>query len=565
VAAECIRIGCEVLQLHNQFNQDYPSFNKGQTLLDYLHTLEVAATDASKTVKQLVFRNTSGRVVCSICWAVAAGFTVKDSNGVPSQVLNPQFKKMMAKVRRSVTDASAAQNNAKVPTKPKSVVVLAFLKRYMEHSTDRVPSMHSDEESDGPEKVSRQRVHLDVARKIELYAEFEKHQTKLHLIDHSLPATVSSSYFLKTLRENYRVIQHKHNNFSQCYLCFLFRELKSRATTEADKKYIQQHREAHYRIVYLERVEYHSIRVSATLEPESYISLIVDAMTKHKTAGPTLTRHVSVSNFRPLEQQLYGVLVHGSPNNDEYAGGFFGYMVDESVVQGTNFNVECVHRTLLKLADTERGLRKTWPHTLFVQLDNTSKDNKNRGTFGYFAYLVAAGTFKKVVVSFLPVGHTHEDIDAVFGVIMRHLHRHRCLTTMQKLMDAIWDAFFGYKSKSSWQPSAELEHIKGTHDWNRWLKKACEESTHTEPALNDLSNFALLVGEKACADSRRPHRFEFNMAGSGPDQHVVLNYFRWCHDREAWGQVPILVFPLSLSRTHSLMSTSLTAEPLSHC
>jgi hypothetical protein len=278
------------------------------------------------------------------------------------------------------------------------------------------------------------------------------------------------------------------------------------------------------------------------LEPQSWMSIIIDAMTKYKTSGPTLTRHVNVSGFRLLEQQLYSVLVHGSATDEDYSGGFFGYMVDESVIQGTNFNVECLHRTLLKLSDPKLGLRKNWPHTLYLQLDNTSKDNKNRGTFGYFAYLVASGTFQRVIVSFLPVGHTHEDIDAAFGMIMRYLHRHRCLATMEQLMDAIWDSFFTGKTHSSWRPSAELEHIKGTHDWNSWLKKACEESGHEEPALNELSNFGLLTGEKACADSRRPHRFEFSMAGSGTDQHVVMNYFHWCHDTEAWAQVPVVMF-----------------------
>ena len=102
-------------------------------------------------------------------------------------------------------------------------------------------------------------------------------------------------------------------------------------------------------------------------------------------------------------------------------GGFFGYMLDVSVVQGSNANIECVHRTLLKLAQTY----KTWPVELYVQLDNTAKDNKNKATLGYFGYLVGSGVFKRVIVSFLPVGHTHEDIDAVFGMIMRWLHRHR--------------------------------------------------------------------------------------------------------------------------------------------
>jgi mRNA-degrading endonuclease RelE of RelBE toxin-antitoxin system len=287
VSADCIDIGCEVLRLHNQFNQDFKGFQKGQTLLDYLHTLAFAPT-GTKTTKQLVFRTTTGRVVCQTCWAVAAGFTVKESNGAASHVLNPQFKKMMSKVRQGMTDASS-RKKVKVPTKHKSVAVLAFLHRYMEHATDRVPSMDSDDETDGHETVNRQRVHLDAARKSEVYTEFEKHLTKVQEIDSNVPSKVSLSYFLKILRENYRVIQHKHSNFSQCYLCFLFRELKARATTEQDKKFIQEHREAHYRIVYLERVEYHMIRVLAALELGSYFSIIIDAMSKYKTSNPTLT------------------------------------------------------------------------------------------------------------------------------------------------------------------------------------------------------------------------------------------------------------------------------------
>ena len=96
-------------------------------------------------------------------------------------------------------------------------------------------------------------------------------------------------------------------------------------------------------------------------------------------------------------------------------------MLDVSVVQGSNANIECVHRTLLKLKQNFA----TRPTELNVQLDNTAKDNKNRATLGYFAYLVGSGVFKRVIVSFLPVGHTHEDIDGVFGMIMRWLHQHR--------------------------------------------------------------------------------------------------------------------------------------------
>jgi hypothetical protein len=299
MAFEAINIGCEVVQLYNQFNQDCKGFEKGQTLLDHLHTLEVAPAESSKSVRQLLFRVRSGRVVCKKCWAVAAGFTVKDQEGEPTPTLNPQFKKMMSKLRLSITEAST-KTTIQTPMKSKSIAVLAFLQRYMKHATDRVPCMDADVEAEGLDPSTRQRVHLDVARKIEVYDEFKLHLARLHQADVCLDnvSTVSASYFLKILRENYRVIQHKHSNFSQCYLCFLFRELKARATTELEKMFIQEHREAHYRIVYLERVEYHIIRVLAVTEPASVLSIIVDAMTKYKTGAPTLTRHVNVPGFR---------------------------------------------------------------------------------------------------------------------------------------------------------------------------------------------------------------------------------------------------------------------------
>ena len=52
----------------------------------------------------------------------------------------------------------------------------------------------------------------------------------------------------------------------------------------------------------------------------------------------------------------------------------------------------------------------TWqgvlPPILYVQLDNTAKENKNVIVFGYLSMLVEKGLFKKIKLNFLPVGHT---------------------------------------------------------------------------------------------------------------------------------------------------------------
>lgn len=58
---------------------------------------------------------------------------------------------------------------------------------------------------------------------------------------------------------------------------------------------------------------------------------------------------------------------------------------------------------------------KKLPRTLLLQLDNCGSENKNCYVFAYLSLLVAKGVFDIVKLGFLMVGHTHEDIDALFS------------------------------------------------------------------------------------------------------------------------------------------------------
>ena len=65
---------------------------------------------------------------------------------------------------------------------------------------------------------------------------------------------------------------------------------------------------------------------------------------------------------------------------------------------------------------------KTRPPILYLQADNCYKKNKNKYTMGFCALLVALGWFDEVYMSFLPTGHTHEDINKLFShlrILMR--------------------------------------------------------------------------------------------------------------------------------------------------
>lgn len=119
-----------------------------------------------------------------------------------------------------------------------------------------------------------------------------------------------------------------------------------------------------------------------------------------------------------LLPQVTGAIVHGrgkGPEDSTRAHNLFRAYLSWEFTGNGNLNVECLRRVLVEVCD---GDLSKLPKTLFLQLDNAS-DNKNNYVLSYLATLVEAGVFSNIYVSFLPVGHTHADIDQYFSVIAR--------------------------------------------------------------------------------------------------------------------------------------------------
>jgi hypothetical protein len=108
-----------------------------------------------------------------------------------------------------------------------------------------------------------------------------------------------------------------------------------------------------------------------------------------------------------MKNRVVGVLIHGH--------GAFLYWVTPQIKHDTNLTIECLRRTFLKFQAANKGVL---PPILYLQMDNAS-DNKNRHMIAFLAYLVENNIFQKIKVSFLIVGHTHEDIDGFFSLISR--------------------------------------------------------------------------------------------------------------------------------------------------
>jgi hypothetical protein len=71
-------------------------------------------------------------------------------------------------------------------------------------------------------------------------------------------------------------------------------------------------------------------------------------------------------------------------------------------------------------------------------LDNSGKDNKNQTVMAFCSELVSRGVFETVQMSFLMVGHTHEDVDALFSKVSKQV-RNKEVATLPALMAEVWE------------------------------------------------------------------------------------------------------------------------------
>ncbi|XP_060551751.1 uncharacterized protein LOC132713258 [Ruditapes philippinarum] len=99
------------------------------------------------------------------------------------------------------------------------------------------------------------------------------------------------------------------------------------------------------------------------------------------------------------------------------------------------------------------------PDILYLQMDNCYGQNKNKYTLGFLARLIEEKIFKKVKLSFLLVGHTHEDVDQVFSRFSVWIGQNTVLT-MDELMK-------GFETCYRPRPTAIKMHT--VYNFQRWL------------------------------------------------------------------------------------------------
>ena len=226
------------------------------------------------------------------------------------------------------------------------------------------------------------------------------------------------SYFNYVWGQDSRVTHirlRKHIRFALCPECVLYMTTRYHAMGEDERDKLKAKEFKHSRFVRAERQSYYDRRTTACKHPEEYFSVIIDGADQSAYSMPhfVLLDKDTAGNGKRIRNHLFGAIVHGR--------ALYGFSYLDNCKHGTNLTIEALHRVIVK--EWIRGGRQRLPRVLYLQLDNCSKQNKSQYLIAYLGLLVAWGVFDEVILSFLPVGHTHEDIDQLFSRIAIFLRK----------------------------------------------------------------------------------------------------------------------------------------------
>ncbi len=181
----------------------------------------------------------------------------------------------------------------------------------------------------------------------------------------------------------------------------------------------------------LEREKLAKHRKKCFSNPEKYIGVVIDGMDQKKTRLPHWPRTPkSVDESCLLQMHVVGCLVfHG----ELHSRVFLNY---PNLHNDGNLTITILQRVF----NEWEGRPVRLPPVLYLQLDNTCRENKNNLLMAYLHMLVKNKVFKKIKIGFLLVGHTHDQIDQMFSRFSKRLGRHKAFT-FEELSVIICEAY----------------------------------------------------------------------------------------------------------------------------
>jgi hypothetical protein len=205
--------------------------------------------------------------------------------------------------------------------------------------------------------------------------------------------------------------------FSKCDTCTLLKEQICNTRDQKERRRLQALHQDHVTEMTKEREMYWVTREGAYRWPHLYMSIIIDGADQSDHELPHFaTRTKSSDEAYKAKVHLMGAIAH---HRDTYL-----YTCPGHVKQGHNVTIQTLWEVITDVKKKEGKL----PKNLYLQLDNTTKQNKGKSLAAFCEFLVETGVIHRVYIRYLPVGHTHEDIDQVFSRTTIRLRKHHAFS-----------------------------------------------------------------------------------------------------------------------------------------
>jgi hypothetical protein len=333
---------------------------------------------------------------------------------------------------------------------------------------------------------------LPYADKAVVYELFKEESKRKGLADEDI---AKLSYF-RSLWNTEVEVKHirirKWLRFAVCDDCIGYRQSREETRDYKVRDKIIKEEFAHHTFVRGERHGYYK-----RAQDENAISVIIDGSDNSQYWSPYFKDRTSSGQAAwKVALHVMGAIVHGSRA--------YAYTILDTCPLGANVTIDILHRVL----EAELASKGKLPRVLYLQLDNTTRQCKNQYVMAWMAYLVHIGLFDEIYVSFLPKGHTHEDIDQMFSCIARYLRKHDCPSPL---------AFAGciqqaYTYNSLVPVVGHLTHVANIKDW-------------LAPFIAPL--------ETVTGGKERPwHQYHFKAHGAGGEREVRMRVREWIATRD---------------------------------
>jgi hypothetical protein len=290
-----------------------------------------------------------------------------------------------------------------VPNTVASLSCFAWMRSFFESVGDKQPTGGKFEGGE---------IHLEPTSILQVHSEYVLN------IEDAGEVSLSYAAFLSMWRHCFphvKIREYKAVS-GKCKTCTLLSEARRKHLSRDARRYLTQLHALHRTMYMGERMDYYARRNDAMMMPSEYWSGIGDGMMQSHCSLPYRGNMIPFPTTLP--QHLQGILAHGRSVQI--------YRTFHNVQNGVNLSVHCLFLAL----EREKHLRGRIPDILYYQIDGGS-ENTGQKVIALAELIVARGLVKKVVLTRLPVGHTHEDIDSKFALIWKRVRSQFVLSPIQ--------------------------------------------------------------------------------------------------------------------------------------